>query len=80
MMTLPTTTKGTALVNVGKGIKINRLHYWSSVFRDPAVERTSVPVRYDPYDAGTAFAYIGNRWVACYPSTSPRFTDVRNER
>ncbi len=66
MMTLPTTTKGTALVNVGKGVKINRLHYWSSVFRDPAVERTSVPVRYDPYDAGTAFAYIGNRWVACY--------------
>ena len=32
----------------------------------PAVERTSVPVRYDPYDAGTAFAYVGNRWVACY--------------
>ncbi len=54
MMTLPTTTKGTALVNVGKGVKINRLHYWSSVLRDPAVERTSVPVRYDPYDAGTA--------------------------
>ena len=66
MMTLPTTTKGTALVNIGKGVKINRLHYWSTVFRDPAVERTSVPVRYDPYDAGTAFAYVGNRWVACY--------------
>jgi transposase InsO family protein len=54
MMTLPTTAKGTAVVNVGKGVKINHLHYWSPVFRDPAVERTSVPVRYDPYDAGTA--------------------------
>ena len=48
MMTLPTTARGTALVDSGKGVKINRLHYWSSVFRDPAVERTSVPVRYDP--------------------------------
>jgi putative transposase len=66
MMTLPTTAKGTALVNVGKGVKINHLHYWSPVFRDPVVERTSVPARYDPYDAGTAFAYVGNRWVACY--------------
>lgn len=66
MMTMPTTVKGTALVNTGKGVKINHLHYWSPVFRDPAVERTQVPVRYDPYDAGTAFAYVGNRWVTCY--------------
>jgi hypothetical protein len=66
MMTLPTTAKGTALVNIGKGVKINHLHYWAPVFRDPAVERTKVPVRYDPYDAGTAFAYVGSRWVACY--------------
>ncbi|MGH9453756.1 MAG: Mu transposase C-terminal domain-containing protein, partial [Terriglobia bacterium] len=66
MMTMPTTVKGTALVNTGKGVKINHLHYWSPVFRDPAVERTQVPVRYDPNDAGTAFAYVGNRWVTCY--------------
>jgi hypothetical protein len=25
-----------------------------------------VPIRYDPYDAGTAFAYVGNRWVTCH--------------
>jgi hypothetical protein len=66
MMTLPTTAKGTALVHCGKGVKINHLHYWSTVFRDPAVEGTRVPVRYDPYDAGTAYAYVGNRWVSCY--------------
>jgi hypothetical protein len=74
MMTLPTTTKGTALVDSGKGIKINHLHYWSTVFRDPAVERTRVPVRYDPYDAGTAYAYVGNRWVSCY---SEHFSSFR---
>ncbi|HEU0139739.1 MAG TPA: DDE-type integrase/transposase/recombinase [Bryobacteraceae bacterium] len=74
MMTLPTTAKGTALVHSGKGVKINHLHYWSTVFRDPAVERTRVPVRYDPYDAGTAYAYVGNRWVSCY---SEHFSSFR---
>lgn len=66
MMTLPTTAKGTALVIPGKGVKINHLHYWTTVFRDPAIERISVPVRYDPYDAGTAYAYVGNYWISCY--------------
>lgn len=63
MMTLPTTTRGAALVDSGKGVKINHLHYWSTAFRDPAIERTRVPVRYDPYDAGTAYAYVGNHWI-----------------
>jgi putative transposase len=53
-------------VTAGKGVKINHLQYWSTVFRDPAVEGTCVPIRYDPYDAGTAFAYVGNRWVTCH--------------
>jgi len=65
MMTLPTTTKGTALVFPGKGVKINHIHYWSSVFRSPAVENMRVPIRYDPYDAGVAYAYVGSRWVSC---------------
>jgi putative transposase len=74
MMTLPTTAKGTALVHCGKGVKINHLHYWSTFFRDPVVEGTRVPVRYDPYDAGTAYAYVGNRWVSCY---SEHFSSFR---
>jgi len=79
MMTLPTTAKGTALVHCGKGVKINHLHYWSTVFRDPAVEGTRVPVRYDPYDAGTAYAYVGNHWVSCYSEHFSSFRD-RSER
>jgi putative transposase len=74
MMTLPTTARGTALVDSGKGVKINHLHYWSTVFRDPAIERTRVPVRYDPYDAGTAYAYVGNHWISCY---SEHFSSFR---
>jgi putative transposase len=65
LWTLPTTAKGQARVIPGKGVKINRIFYWSSSFRDPAVEKAYVPIRYDPYDAGTAYAYVGKRWVKC---------------
>lgn len=79
MMTLPTTARGAALVDSGKGVKINHLHYWSTAFRDPAIERTRVPVRYDPYDAGTAYAYVGNHWISCYSENFSSFRG-RSER
>jgi putative transposase len=27
--------------------------------------RTQIPVRYDPFDIGTAFAFVQGRWVSC---------------
>lgn len=63
--TLPTTPKGTALVAVGRGVKINHLYYWSDSFREPGIETEAVPVRYDPFDLGTAYAYVRKQWVAC---------------
>ncbi|MCI0421843.1 MAG: DDE-type integrase/transposase/recombinase [Acidobacteria bacterium] len=65
LWTLPTTAKKTAQVVPGKGVKINHIFYWAAAFRDPEVEQTQVPVRYDPYDAGTAYAYVGKCWVQC---------------
>ncbi len=65
MATFPTTDRGRARIIPGKGIKIHYLYYWSSAFREPAVEDTKVPVRYDPYDLGVAYAYVENRWVSC---------------
>ncbi len=65
LWTLPTTTRGQARVEPGRGIKIHYIYYWSQVFRDPTVEQTQVPVRYDPYDIGVAFAYVGHHWVQC---------------
>jgi transposase InsO family protein len=79
MLTLPTTTRGTALVSAGKGIKVHHLHYWSNAFRDPRVEQTRVPVRYDPYDIGVAYAYVGNCWVACHSEHYATFRG-RSER
>ena len=64
--TLPTTVKGTAKVAPGRGIKIHNLYYWSDVFRAPDVEKQRVAVRYDPFDAGTAYAFVHKEWAECH--------------
>jgi putative transposase len=64
--TLPTTAKGTAKIVAGRGVKIHHVYYWSDKFRDPELECRQVPVRYDPFDIGTAFAFSRNRWVRCH--------------
>jgi putative transposase len=56
--TFPTTPKGVAKVIPGRGVKVNQIHYWSDRFRNPAVEGTLVAVRYDPFDAGAAYAFV----------------------
>lgn len=64
--TLPTTGKGTAKVAPGRGIKIRNFYYWSDVFRAPDVEKQHVSVRYDPFDAGTAYAFVNKEWTECH--------------
>jgi len=66
MFTLPTTRKGTAKVSAGRGIKVNNLYYWSEAFRAPSVEQTEVAVRIDPFDMGTAYAFVQGTWVTCH--------------
>ena len=65
MLTLPTTYKETATVSPGKGIRLHYLYYWADAFRDPLVERTRVPVRYEPHDVGIAYAFVHHQWVRC---------------
>ena len=65
MMSLPTTSKETATISPGRGVRLNYLYYWADAFRDPLVERTRAPVRYDPYDVGIAYAFVRKRWVRC---------------
>jgi transposase InsO family protein len=64
--TLPTTCKGTAKVAPGRGVKIHNVYYWSDAFRAPDIEKQHVPVRYDPFDAGTAYAYVNKEWAECH--------------
>jgi putative transposase len=64
-ITLPSNLKGIAKVQSGSGVKINSIYYWSNDFKHPEIVNTSVPVRYDPFDAGTAYAFVKGRWVKC---------------
>jgi transposase InsO family protein len=66
IFTLPTTRKGTAQVSSARGVKIHHIYYWCEAFRDPSVENTAVDVRFDPFDAGTAYAFVKNLWVECH--------------
>ncbi|WP_107670688.1 DDE-type integrase/transposase/recombinase [Cyanothece sp. BG0011] len=74
ILTLPTTSTGKAKVQPSMGIKINYIYYWANIFRDPEIEKTYVPIRYDPFDAGIAYAYVRGFWVKC---TSQYFADFQ---
>ena len=62
----PTTRKGTAKIAPGRGVKIHNLYYWSDAFRTPDVEKRHVAIRYDPFDVGTAYAFIDKEWTECH--------------
>lgn len=62
--TLPTTPKGTAKVQE-MGVYVNCRYYWHPDMRLPNVFKTSVPVRYDPFDIGSIQAFIRGSWVTC---------------
>lgn len=65
MESSPTTTKGTAKNERGRGIKIHSIYYSALALRSPDVEGTQVKVRYDPFNIGVAYAYVKNTWVKC---------------
>ena len=63
ILTLPSTKKGTAKVQPSTGVRINRIDYWSDEFY--SVENKEIPIRYDPFDYGIAYAYVNNGWIQC---------------
>ena len=66
MATFPSTQRGTARVMPGRGVKINGMHYWAEAFRDPSLENHDISIRYDPFDMGTAYAFVNSRWTECH--------------
>lgn len=74
--TLPTTIKGTAKVHPNRGIKVNYIYYWANDFRHAEVAGSRVPVRYDPFDAGVAYAFVQGRWVRCISEYYARLQGV----
>src|SRR5260221_3095109 len=68
--TLPTTKKGTAKVEENLGVKINYIYYWHDAMRSALVIGTQIPIRYDPFNIGIAYAFIKlpgqkGRWEQC---------------
>jgi transposase InsO family protein len=68
ILTLPAPDGGQRKVQPGKGVKIHNIYYWADIFRDPEIEKSMVWVRYDPWDAGVAYALAGKQWVKCISS------------
>jgi transposase InsO family protein len=81
LLTSPTTPRGVARVHPARGIKINYLYYWSPSFRNKrfAQGKIDIPIRYDAYNVGIAYALVDSGWVVCH---SERYADFqgRTER
>lgn len=63
--TFPSTSKGTAKVQNAGVVKINNISYWTKVFDRSEVKKTRVAIRYDPFDASVAYAYVNKKWETC---------------
>ncbi len=79
LLTLPSTRKGTSMIMPNDGVKINNIYYWADVFYEPELQRVNVPVRYEPFDAGQAYAYVKGKWTPC-KSEKYWFFQGRTER
>ena len=69
MQTRPTTRTGRAKIYRGRGITINGLQYWHERMMASDVAGQTVPVRFEPYDMGVAYAYIDGQWLECIADT-----------
>jgi putative transposase len=65
MQTRPTTRTGKAKIYRGRGITVNGLQYWHERMMASAIAGQTVPVRFEPYDMGVAYAYIDGQWLEC---------------
>ena len=64
LLALPSTPKGTATVT-RMGLQVNWLLYQGLAIRDRSLRGRAVPVRLDPWDAGTVCAYVHGVWEPC---------------
>lgn len=63
--TCPAVRKGTAKVTPS-GIKINYRWFNCIEFQMPGILGTEVEARYDPFNAGVAYAFVNRQWHTCY--------------
>jgi len=69
MQTRPTTRTGMAKIHRGWGMTVNGLQYWHERMQAADIVGKSVPVRFEPYDMGVAYAFIDGQWLECIADT-----------
>ncbi len=69
IQTRPSTRTGVVKIHKSRGITVNGLQYWHECMRSTQVAGQTVPVRYEPYDMGFSYAYIGDQWIECIADT-----------
>lgn len=74
--TLPTTGSGEATVIQSQGVKINNIYYRNPAMNKSGVIGTKTQVKYDPFDLGHAYAYVGNTWIECISQHYAQFKDL----
>jgi len=73
ILCLPSTPKGTAKIDAGRGVKIGYIYYWCPAFRNPKLARTAVPVRYNPNDKSVAMVWLKDHWETCQSEYADTF-------
>ncbi|CAG0940366.1 hypothetical protein GALLN_00925 [Gallionellaceae bacterium] len=65
VITCPSTAKGVAKVTP-QGVKINYLYFSCDAIADRRLFGEKVPVRYDPFNMGRAYVFVGGQWHEAY--------------
>lgn len=73
ILTSPLGKRGKVKIHPQKGIHLNHLDYWADEFKLPKLSGTEVPVRFEPWDASVAYAFVGNHWVTCISRLANEF-------
>lgn len=68
----PAVRKGKARVTPA-GIKVNYVYFKCPEFNMPGVLGSNVEARYDPFNAGLAYAYVNGQWHSCHSDLHPMF-------
>jgi putative transposase len=66
ILTLPTTRKGSAKNQIGKGLKINGEYFFCDELLDPKAEGKNLPILFDPFDDTHAYARVSGHWAECF--------------
>lgn len=78
-LTMPSVRNGEVKVQP-QGVKANYIFYDAPCLHRPGVLGTKVPVKYDPWNCGVAYAFIAGRWERLASEHSSVFTGVSERK